>query len=152
MDLSSGVALSSPCLPPCRSPRSEAGGASKNLEATLTNDEEDIRGAEPPEALGGGERFLSKFEMAPWGAGPRNQFASERQDSVRQNLCPLRSRGRLRDLCPRRPGGVFLRSLVVGRLLVRGRSSSIMTRKFPNMCGSAVGERAIANLRSVLDR
>ena len=43
--------LSSPCLPPCRSPRSEAGGASKNLEATLTNDEEDIRGAEPPECV-----------------------------------------------------------------------------------------------------
>ena len=68
--------LSSPCLPPCRSPRSEAGGTSKNFEATLTNDEEDIRGAEPPEALGGERDFCRNLR---WHRGAQAHGTNSRQ-------------------------------------------------------------------------
>ena len=86
-----------------------------NFKAVLSIGKVGTRGAEPPGGVV--ERRVSvEFETAPWGAGPRNPLASERQDSVRFQLCLVCAHERSRDLCPPAPCGLFrVRVFVDGR-------------------------------------
>ena len=89
-------------------------------EAELTNDEEDIRGAEPRSACRV-ERFLSNLR---WHRGAQAHGTNSRQRdrtlSVK-NSAPLALAGGCVTWVRAVLFAVFLCSLVVGRLLVRGR-------------------------------